>query len=152
MKAIKKWRYYCDHCKKSGASSFHMAAHERSCTLNPLRSCKCCLRLNGSDGTPLPEMLALLPDPAAFMRQVPEEDFGEWLGSIPAHQEMDDEGLRTATHAALPALRELTEDCPVCILAALRQRGIPVPVVTAFNFSEEMKAAQMTMQDLRSER
>ena len=49
MKAIKKWRYYCDHCKKSGASSFHMAAHERSCTLNPLRSWAAMWKLDAPD-------------------------------------------------------------------------------------------------------
>lgn len=143
MKAVKRWRYYCDFCKKAGQSGFHMKNHESSCTMNPQRQCKLCAHLNGGNGTPLPEMLALLPDPAQFIDRVPSGDFYDSYD--------DDERLRAAVHASLPALRELTEDCPVCILAALRQRGIPVPVVTAFNFTEEMKSARIAMNDMRAE-
>ncbi len=50
------------------------------------------------------------------------------------------EELSVLVNAALPALREATENCPACILAALRQRGIPVPSVNGFNFTEEMKS------------
>ena len=40
MRQAKRWRYYCDFCKKSGGSKHHMAKHEKSCTANPNRVCK----------------------------------------------------------------------------------------------------------------
>jgi hypothetical protein len=94
MKAVKRWRYYCDHCKKAGASPYHMRNHEESCTLNPARVCKLCARLNGGNGTPLPEMLALLPDPAQHMRAIPAEDLGWDLGEIPARASLRPCGRR----------------------------------------------------------
>ena len=42
MKKIKRWRYYCDYCKKSGGSGGHMKNHEKSCTKNPDRECGFC--------------------------------------------------------------------------------------------------------------
>jgi len=42
MKRIKKWRYYCEFCKKSGASAYHIQRHEAHCTANPNRSCGFC--------------------------------------------------------------------------------------------------------------
>lgn len=42
MKARKRWQYYCDHCKKSGAHSGHMRDHEMRCLKNPKRSCPMC--------------------------------------------------------------------------------------------------------------
>lgn len=35
-------------------------------------------------------------------------------------------------------IREIT-DCPVCILAALRQREIPIMMVSSFNYKNETK-------------
>jgi hypothetical protein len=42
MRKIKRWRYYCDFCKKSGASGHHMQKHEASCCRNPNRTCRMC--------------------------------------------------------------------------------------------------------------
>lgn len=42
MKIVRKLRYYCDFCKKSGASAYHMRNHEKHCTLNPDRECRMC--------------------------------------------------------------------------------------------------------------
>jgi hypothetical protein len=44
MRKVKKWRYYCDFCKKSGASGGHIAKHERGCTRNPNRVCGLCAK------------------------------------------------------------------------------------------------------------
>ena len=157
MKAVKRWRYYCDFCRKVSGTRQAMEGHESSCTMNPGRQCKMCVAITGNNGTPLPEMLELLPDPAKYMIHHPEmviEDDMPWgLGpdTIPGYDSPDDEALRAATHAALPALRELTEDCPACILAALRQRGIPVPIVTDFNFTTEFKDARVRMSESRRE-
>ena len=42
MKAVKRWRYYCDHCGKAGGHSGHMKDHERRCLKNPKRTCPMC--------------------------------------------------------------------------------------------------------------
>lgn len=42
MKRKKVWRYYCEHCGKSGCSGGHIAKHERGCTANPERVCGMC--------------------------------------------------------------------------------------------------------------
>lgn len=42
MKILRKLRYYCDHCKKSGGQKAAMQKHESGCTLNPLRRCGLC--------------------------------------------------------------------------------------------------------------
>ncbi|MES2634076.1 MAG: hypothetical protein V4669_13965 [Pseudomonadota bacterium] len=139
MKTIKRWRYYCDFCKKSGGQGAAMAKHERGCTLNPARVCRHCALTGGDSPTPLADLIAMLPDPAKCTVHSPAEDLGEF-GTVPAYDMLDDEVLRAAVHLVLPKLREASGHCPSCILAALRQRGIPVPVVTEFNYSEELKS------------
>jgi len=42
--------------------------------------------------------------------------------------------------ASMEKLRSVTENCPACILATLRQMQIPVPAITSFNFTEECKS------------
>ena len=90
MRQVKKWRYYCDFCKKVNGSSFHMKRHEKNCTANPERGCGLCERLGGNP-TPMTELIKVL--------------------GIGDNKGMDD-------------LREITENCPACILAAIRQSGI----------------------------
>lgn len=57
MKRVKRWRYYCDHCKKSGGSGGAMAKHEKHCTMNPERSCRMCDVANGNQA-PIKELIA----------------------------------------------------------------------------------------------
>jgi hypothetical protein len=137
MKAVKRWRYYCDFCKKAGNSGFHLAKHEKSCTLNPQRECGHCAK-RGTPTTPMADMLALLPDPSSCMSVFPGESYG--FDREPDRTDFDSVKVDTALSTALPALRELTENCPTCILAAFRQKGIPLPLVSDFNYSEELKA------------
>lgn len=42
MRKVKRWKYYCDFCKKCGGSSYHILKHERGCTSNPNRTCGLC--------------------------------------------------------------------------------------------------------------
>jgi hypothetical protein len=149
MRAVKRWRYYCDHCKKVSGLRTAMEKHENGCTLNPARECGICTFLEGGSATPLADLIALLPDPKQFVRKQ-SEDFSHEVGAV-EWEEMDDPGLREATHAVLPKLRELTGDCPACILAALRQRKIPVPLIENFNWTAEFKNAQSRMADARAE-
>lgn len=50
----------------------------------------------------------------------------------------------TDNKQVMPELRELTQNCPACIMAALRCKKIPVPLVDSFNFKDEMKDALAT--------
>ena len=56
MRKIKKWRYYCDFCKKGGCSGGHIAKHERNCCSNPNRTCRMCLLISGETPDATPQM------------------------------------------------------------------------------------------------
>ncbi len=137
MKAVKRWRYYCDFCPRAGQSGFHIKKHEAHCTLNPARVCRMCVKLAEGSQANMAAMLALLPDPAAFMKHFHEERDGAFLVA-PARVGLDDDGIRVALATAMPQLRELVNGCPVCIMAAFRQRKIPLPLAEDFNFTQEM--------------
>jgi hypothetical protein len=126
MKKKKVWRYYCEWCKKSGCSGYWMRKHEQRCTMNPNRICGYC-NLADNEQLPMTELLGLLPDPANHI--VADSEY-EGFGAT----------LETAVAEALPRLREVTDNCPACIMAALRQKGIPVPIARDFNFKDECKA------------
>jgi len=121
MRKKKVWRYYCEFCKKANCSSGSMAKHEASCTKNPNRVCRMCKML-GKAQIPMKELLELLP----------EHNPQDFVFRFGAENEPIEAGIKK--------LREVTEDCPACILAALRQRGIPVPA-TSFDFKKECEAA-----------
>ena len=40
----------------------------------------------------------------------------------------------------LPVLREAANNCPACMMAAMRLSGNPVPVFSGFHFKNEMQA------------
>lgn len=42
MRQKLQMRYWCDHCKKSGAQGPAMLKHEAGCTLNHQRKCRMC--------------------------------------------------------------------------------------------------------------
>jgi len=59
MRRERRWRYYCDFCKKSGGSGGHIRRHERGCTSNPERHCGMCDAAELVQ-RPLPELLGAL--------------------------------------------------------------------------------------------
>ena len=61
MKSKRVLRYYCDFCKKSGQSSYHLKRHEQGCTLNPDRKCGICLHA-GFHQKPMAELTAAFGD------------------------------------------------------------------------------------------
>jgi len=138
MKTVKRWRYYCDFCKKAGQSGFHMKKHELTCTLNPARACRMCDKIADGGQADMAEMLALLPDPAQYMKTITPKTEG-FITDKPFDM-LDDEKIAPVIVAALPALRELVSGCPVCIMAAFRQKKIPLPLVEGFNFTKEMNS------------
>ena len=139
MKIIRKNVYYCEFCKKSGCAAGHMAKHERRCTRNPNRECGVCRLIEGElSSEPVAGRVALLPDPAPFVLH---------KGSDPVYSEE----LTAAANAALQSLRLECEDCPACILAAIRQSGIPVWMVSDFDYRSEMENVWQEVKESRWE-
>ena len=107
MRQVKRWRYFCDHCNKSGGSGFHMKKHECGCTSNPNRSCGIC---NAAE---------------LSQRELPE--------LVAAYKEK-----------GIEKLRELTENCPACILTTLKVCYSPEKDLEqwedTFNFKTELEA------------
>jgi uncharacterized Zn-finger protein len=128
MKVKPVKQYICDFCGKKGLSSGHMKKHERHCTKNPERKCRMCEAL-GEMQQPIADLMAILPDPAEYAYD------DEW--GCTGYRD----GLFTATDAVMPKLRDLASDCPMCIMAALRQKGIPVNAVKSFDFKKEVQEA-----------
>lgn len=125
MRKVKRWRYFCNFCKKSGGSSFHMQKHEKECTLNPDRECGMC-RIADLDSEPLPKLIAIIKKHVKTTEAIVE--FGEWMDYIIDSQD-----------ALLDELNNATDYCPACILAAIRQADVPVPVISQFDYSEACK-------------
>jgi len=127
MRRKKVWRYYCDYCKKAGCSGGHLKHHEERCTLNPKRICGFC-KLADKQQPDLAKAMELLPDPTKYIK-ITEFGFTDF------------DGLNDVVKEALPKLREFVENCPACIMAALRQKGIPVPIAVDFDFKKESASA-----------
>lgn len=126
-------RYWCEHCNKGGLQKHSMAVHEAHCTLNPARACRVCGLLGGPvapDPDGLRALIALLP-----------------ADEPPAYGDELDEYVRRA-NAAIPALRAAANECPACMLAALRQSKIHVGMVSeSFDFSAEMRRIFADLKD-----
>lgn len=115
MRIKKVNRYYCDFCKKSGGSSGAMKKHEAHCTMNPSRDCRMCKSMDEVQ-SPIKDLLKILPDPKTVVKLT------EMEGGFVAE---DWEPLKEALKVSFPRLRKVTGGCPMCILAALRQKEIP---------------------------
>jgi len=142
MKTRKVNRYYCDFCKKTGGSKFHMEKHERGCTKNPNRVCGICNKMEYTQ-QPMTKLIEVVGD-------VKQYEVSNGL-----HDGMIDTGTwfsEDLINAMIPKLRDATENCPMCMLAALRQSGIPVPAATAFNYKNELQGIWNEINDERAER
>lgn len=100
--------------------------------MNPARECRVCKLVDGGRDAdfvmpPLADLVQMLPDPAPFKRT--------YEGTT---VEYFDDSLAVAAGAVFPVLHKAAGGCPACVLAAIRQRGIPVPVVEKFSFKNEM--------------
>jgi hypothetical protein len=125
MKKRQVWKYYCDFCKKSGCSKHHIEKHEKRCTLNPNRECGICKILSTAQPK-MEEMLRVLPNIENYKLIV-----GDDIGSYWGYEQVLSDGLKK--------LRDIAGNCPVCVLAALRQAKIPVYLVTGFDYKKEME-------------
>jgi hypothetical protein len=136
MKIKKVNQYICDFCGKKKYSASHMVKHEKRCTLNPGRECGMCI-MTGEGGLPLKELLELLPEPIMKPMLPPDGDIFH---------------LRNAEEieAVMPRLRAESNNCPACIMAALRQKKIPIPAITSFKFTEECKSVWADINEANS--
>lgn len=119
MKVKKVNRYSCDFCKKKTLTAHSMRNHEEHCTKNPNRKCGMCAYV-GESQPDLKELIAIVPD----YHKYPDDFLDELIAAVAK---------------ALPALREAANNCPACIMAAIRQSNIPLPIVTDFDFEKESK-------------
>jgi hypothetical protein len=122
-------QYTCDFCKKKYLSKSAMATHEKHCTKNPGRICRMC-DLLGDSGSDLPTLVAIL-------KSVPfcsETELGPYYNE-------------DIIESVMPKLREAANHCPMCILAAIRQAGIPARTVGSFDFKKEKEEAFDTINE-----
>jgi hypothetical protein len=139
MKIKRVNQYQCEYCGKKNYSAGHMKSHELHCTLNPNRKCKMCDKLVDWAGledqrpVPMDKLLEVLPKPKEVTRKEYWEDpFGPGYRKYETIENIDE------INAAIEKLKEITEGCPACILAALRQKGIMVPT-TDFDYGAECR-------------
>ena len=126
MRKIKRWRYYCDFCNKGGGHSGWMKIHEKHCTLNPNRQCRMC-----------------------EVADIPQQSVNELIEKFKSV--VDKQSLESFINddkKALEELREITEGCPACMLAVIRQYP---DAIVAFDFKEESKSFWRNMNDRHAE-
>lgn len=134
MKKVKRWRYYCEFCKKSGGNAGHLQRHEKGCTNNPNRHC--CFCDHGGDQKPIKELIAIVKKHVTPKTIILEKDYGmESVSMTPGD----------SPETALKELRDTTENCPACILSAIRQFGHPYFWESLFDFKKEKDAFWATV-------
>jgi hypothetical protein len=122
VKAIKKWRYYCDYCKKSGGSKYHMENHEKICTMRPDRHCAMCQHIEDESPPNLKNMISIINEATLTLES-------EWGGEYTSFVEPETE------KSVIEKLKKITS-CPACILSALRQSGCNY-MFTSFDYKKE---------------
>lgn len=96
--------------------------------MNPNRKCGFCHLLDQPQPN-INDLLELLPNPKDHIRCDIADN-----GNVYESYSMT---LNEVVDEMLPKLREATDNCPACIMATLRQKGIPVPIAAGFNFTKE---------------
>ena len=122
MKTRRVNRYSCDFCKKSNCSAASISKHESRCTLNPNRVCGMCKMLEQEQPT-MQVLLDSLPDRSSLLK--PNFDF---------------DNFEQMTAEETKKLSEAAGGCPACMMAALRQKKIPVAIAEGFDFTKECKS------------
>ena len=120
MQVKKVNQYICDYCGKRQYAAGAMRKHEKHCTMNPDRECRMCVLVSGAYAD-LSKMMELLPE-----MKTQDDNYG---GVIVLNEDEIQEAMKK--------VREECENCPACILAAIRQKGIFVNV-TGFDYKKEV--------------
>ena len=130
MKTRKVTQYICEFCNKRNYQKAAMASHEKYCTMNPERGCRMCDKIGElSEPIPMKELLKILPEPED-RKQVLQNLIVGYDSSITNLEEID---------KAILKLNEKVAGCTACTLAAIRQKGIPVPA-TSFDYKKETES------------
>jgi hypothetical protein len=117
MRQVKRWRYYCDHCKKVSGSKHVMEKHERGCTNNPERVCGLCRMAENKQEHINTLKAALFTDINNFQKKNGHDDTRPIL---------------------IKNLRAVANNCPACILAAVRQSQDENGWYIGFDYAEEI--------------
>lgn len=125
MKKRKAWRYMCEFCKKSNCSAPSIRKHESRCTLNPERHCGMC-----------DIACKAQPSMADLLASLPLRPTDKWPDLTDEQQQ---------------ALRAAADDCPACIMAALRQSGWAVACMTSFDFKKECESVLAEFRAMKHE-
>lgn len=129
MKTKKVNRYYCDFCKKSGGSSYHMKEHEKHCTMNPDRQCRMC-EIAEVEPLDIAEIIPMLPKASAYTEK---EDLGPW--GVSERVDFEAHGK-----AVMAFIKDKTL-CPACTLAILRQGKIESVYSDIWDYKEASRKA-----------
>lgn len=111
MKQVKRWRYYCGYCKKSGGSKWHMEKHEKSCTKNPDRECGFCTIQGGSGTSDKRILMRIVKAGASVLEKL--SGMEDWCSST----------FDIQNDRIIKMLVKHSGGCPACILSALRLSG-----------------------------
>lgn len=133
MSTVKKVnQYMCDFCNTKKYSKHAINVHEKHCTKNPNRHCRMCDKLYGGQNS-IEKLKSLIPE-AKF------ETGHLFLDYLSNAEEIND---------AIKNAMEKEFACPMCIMAVLRQKGIPVPS-TDFDYKKEREAAFSIINDSKN--
>ncbi len=124
MRKVKRWRYYCDFCKKAGGQKYYIEKHERGCTANPNRFCGLCDHCGESQ----PDLSVLTEFIDSYCKDLPRYDNDDSV-LIASGDKLD---------PMVEKLSKLANYCPACILAALRQAK--TETYSNFKFKEKLDA------------
>lgn len=141
MKKVKRWRYYCDHCKKSGGSGGHMKNHEEICTANPDRKCGFCRIMDEvqADIKDLKNVILKNVDKVTN-ENIGEGEWWEFSGiSMESEFSFWNKQKEQKETDVLKELREVANNCPACILSAMRQTQTTF-LFPSFDFKKEKES------------
>lgn len=142
MKIKKVNRYYCEFCKKSGCSAYHIQKHEKSCTSNPNRKCKMCEAM-GNENHDLNLLKKLLPSPSDYGLIYAWSYDGENGTSVSPD-------FKTTLMKSMNKLEYEAENCPICILSALKQKNIPC-WLAEFKYVDKLKSVWIDINNSQRE-
>lgn len=104
-----------------------MKKHELHCTMNPNRKCRMCELLEQTRPD-YAEIIVLVPKSESRFEQMVDAVGRGYTGIAD-----NDNDIR----ASLDMVRGKTGNCPACIMAVYRQAGIPIPILSDFDYKKE---------------
>lgn len=104
--------------------------------MNPNRTCGVCAMMEDEDfAAPLAELVAMWPNVRNYDLSDPQ----------------DNARLGRDVVVAIDDVRRKAARCPACILASIRQAGLPVSMVEGFDFRKEMGGIWAEVNEVREQ-